>query len=163
VQECYCRLAQLPDVAHVAVPRAYLFTMARHILQRQVERARVVRIETASGIDGWEEEGDPLTPERFAQGRQELARVQAALAQLSDRARRIFIMRRVEGLSQKMIAQTLSSSERLVLSLHYGEGLTASEIADVMETQPKTVEEVLAGVRERITAARLAILDSICG
>jgi hypothetical protein len=25
------------------------------------------------------------------------------------------------------------------------------------------VEEVLAGVRERITAARLAILDSICG
>jgi hypothetical protein len=32
-----------------------------------------------------------------------------------------------------------------------------------METQPNTVEEVLAGVRERITAARLAILDSICG
>ncbi len=68
-----------------------------------------------------------------------------------------------EGLTVKMIAQTLSSSERLVLSLHYGEGLSASEIADVMETQPKTVEEVLAGVRERITAARLAILDSICG
>lgn len=68
-----------------------------------------------------------------------------------------------EGLTVKMIAQTLSSSERLVLSLHYGEGLTASEIADVMETQPNTVEEVLAGVRERITAARLAILDSICG
>ena len=114
VQECYCRLAQLPDVAHVAVPRAYLFTVARHILQRQVERARVVRIETASGIDGWEEEGDPLTPERFVQGRQELARVQAALAQLSDRARRIFIMRRVEGLSQKMIAQTLGVSETIV-------------------------------------------------
>ena len=37
-----------------------------------------------------------------------------------------------EGLTVKMIAQTLSSSERLVLSLHYGEGLTASEIADVM-------------------------------
>ena len=68
-----------------------------------------------------------------------------------------------EGLTVKMIAQTLSSSERLVLSLHYGEGLTANEIADVMETQPQTVEQVLAGVRERITAARLAILESICG
>lgn len=68
----------------------------------------------SSGIDGWEEEGDPLTPERFVQGRQELARVQAALAQLSDRARRIFIMRRVEGLSQKMIAQTLGVSETIV-------------------------------------------------
>ncbi|MBM4111592.1 MAG: sigma-70 family RNA polymerase sigma factor [Phycisphaerae bacterium] len=68
-----------------------------------------------------------------------------------------------QGLTVKMIAQSLSSSERLVLSLHYGEGLTAREIADVMETQPKTVEELLDGVRERITAARLAILDSICG
>jgi DNA-directed RNA polymerase specialized sigma24 family protein len=68
-----------------------------------------------------------------------------------------------EGLTVRMIAQTLSSSERLVLSLHYGEGLTANEIAEVMETQPQTVEQVLAGVRERITAARLAILESICG
>jgi DNA-directed RNA polymerase specialized sigma24 family protein len=68
-----------------------------------------------------------------------------------------------DGLTVKMIAQTLSSSERLVLSLHYGEGLTANEIAEVMETQPQTVEQVLAGVRERITAARLAILESICG
>jgi DNA-directed RNA polymerase specialized sigma24 family protein len=67
-----------------------------------------------------------------------------------------------EGLTVKMIAQTLSSSERLVLSLHYGEGLTASEIADVMETKSQTVEVVLAGVRDRISAARLAILESMC-
>lgn len=114
VQECYCRLAQLPDVAHIAVPRAYLFTMAQHILRRQRERARVVRFETASDMSNWEGEGDPLTPERFAQSRQELARVQAALAQLSDRARRIFVMRRIEGLSQKAIAQTLGVSETIV-------------------------------------------------
>lgn len=68
-----------------------------------------------------------------------------------------------DGPTVKMIAQTLSASERLVLSLHYGEGLTASEIADLMETQPQTVEGVLAGVRERIAAARMAILESICG
>jgi DNA-directed RNA polymerase specialized sigma24 family protein len=68
-----------------------------------------------------------------------------------------------DGLTVKMIAQTLSSSERLVLSLHYGEGLTAGEIAEVMETHPNTVEEVLQGVRARIAAARQAILDSICG
>lgn len=68
-----------------------------------------------------------------------------------------------DGLTVKMIAQALSPSERLVLSLHYGEGLTASEIAEVMETQPQTVEQLIAGVRDRISAARSALLDAICG
>lgn len=114
MQECYCRLAQLPDVALVTLPRAYLFTMARNIVRRQRERARVVRIDPIVDTDFIEQETDPLTPERFAQARQELGRVQAALALLSDRARRIFIMRKVEGLSQKMIAQTLGVSETVV-------------------------------------------------
>ena len=114
MQECYCRLAQLPDVTHVTMPRAYLFTMARHILQRQRERARVVRIESSTDLPEMYEERDPLTPERFVQARQELARVQTALAQFSDRARRIFIMRKVEGLSQKAIAEALGISEAIV-------------------------------------------------
>ncbi|MEC3912416.1 RNA polymerase sigma factor [Sphingobium sp. CR2-8] len=113
VQECYCRLAQLPDVAHVTAPRAYLFTMARNIVRRQRERARVVRLDPLSDLSG-EGESDLLTPERFAQARQELGRVQTALAMLSDRARRIFIMRKVEGLSQKAIAQALGVSETIV-------------------------------------------------
>ena len=57
----------------------------------------------------------------------------------------------------------LTEKKRAVWVLHEMQGLAPREIADVMETQPKTVEEVLAGVRERITAARLAILESICG
>ncbi len=66
------------------------------------------------------------------------------------------------GITVKMIARTLTSSERLVLALHYGEGLTSSEIAEVMETQQSTVDCVLDGVRSRIQAARQAILESIC-
>ena len=44
----------------------------------------------------------------------ELRRVQAALATLSDRARRIFVLRRVEGMPQKEIARTLGVSEAVV-------------------------------------------------
>lgn len=112
MQECYCRLAQLQDVSHITAPRAYLFIMARNIVRRQRERARVVRIDAMFGM--MDADVDPLTPERFAQGRQELGRVQAALATLSDRARRIFVMRRVEGQSQKAIAQELGISETIV-------------------------------------------------
>lgn len=112
VQECYCRLAQLRDVSHITAPRAYLFIMARNIVRRQRERARVVRIDPLAAT--MEAEADFLTPERVAQARQELGRVQAALATLSDRARSIFIMRRIEGQSQKAIAQALGISETIV-------------------------------------------------
>lgn len=114
VQECYCRLAQLSDVSHITVPRAYLFTVARNLAEQQRKRARVVRIESLTDAVEAQLESDPLSPDRFASARQELGRVQAALATLSDRARRIFIMRKVEGLSQKEIAQALGVSETVV-------------------------------------------------
>lgn len=114
VQECYCALAQLPDVAHIATPRAYLFTMARNLLQHQQKRARVVRIESLVERNEPEWECDRPSPERFAAAREELGRVQAALATLSERARRIFVMRKIEGKSQKEIARALGVSEAIV-------------------------------------------------
>ncbi|MDT8760942.1 RNA polymerase sigma factor [Sphingomonas psychrotolerans] len=114
VQECYCRLAQLPEVSHVTMPRAYLFTMARNLAQRQLKRARVVRIEAMTDDGHSEWESDLPSPERIAAAREELGRVQAALATLSERARRIFLMRKVEGLSQKEIAQAMGVSEAVV-------------------------------------------------
>ncbi|MFV3436458.1 RNA polymerase sigma factor, partial [Mycobacterium tuberculosis] len=53
-------------------------------------------------------------PERTVIARDELRRVQAALATLSDRARRIFLLRRIEGMPQKEIARTLGVSEAVV-------------------------------------------------
>jgi RNA polymerase sigma factor (sigma-70 family) len=114
VQECYCCLAQLDDVAHVTVPRAYLFTMARNLAQRQRKRARVVRIEALAETADADWASDQPSPERFAAARQELERVQAALSTLPERARRIFLMRKVEGLTQKEIAQVMGVSEAVV-------------------------------------------------
>ncbi|MGF7146729.1 RNA polymerase sigma-70 factor (ECF subfamily) [Sphingomonas zeicaulis] len=114
VQECYCRLAQLPDVSGIGSPRAYLFTMARNLAYRQRRTATVVRIEPIADTDADHLHSDLPSPERVAVARQELGRVQAALATLSDRARRIFLMRRVEGISQKEIAATLGVSEVIV-------------------------------------------------
>lgn len=114
VQECYCRLAQLPDVSHITLPRAYLFTMARNLAEQQRKRARVVRIETMADATDAQLASDPLSPDRFAAARQELGRVQAALATLPERAQLIFMMRKVEGRSQKEIAQVLGVSEAVV-------------------------------------------------
>lgn len=114
VQECYCRLAQLSDFRKIDEPRAYLFTIARRLAQHQRKRASVVRMEALDDFDGIQVQDDTPGPDRIAAGRQELRRAQAALATLSERARRIFIMRRVDGLSQKEIAATLGVSEAVV-------------------------------------------------
>lgn len=113
VQECYCRLARLHDVTHITQPRAYLYTVARNILQHQLKAARVVRLEALAELD-MEWRSEEPSPEDVVVARSELGRVQAALATLSERARAIFIMRRLEGLSQREIAQTMGVSEAVV-------------------------------------------------
>ncbi|MCP8892061.1 RNA polymerase sigma factor [Sphingomonas faeni] len=114
VQECYCQLAQLPSVSHIVEPRAYLFAMARNLANRQRRRARVVRIEPIAQVESSELASDQPLPDRIAAGRQELDRVRAALGTLSDRARKIFLLRRIEGLSQKEIAARLGVTEAVV-------------------------------------------------
>jgi RNA polymerase sigma factor (sigma-70 family) len=114
VQECYCRLARLTDVTRIAEPRAYLFTIARNIAFEHRRRASVVRFETLSEAGDGDAGIDFLSPDRIAEGRQDLSRLQAAMATLSDRARQIFILRRVEGLSQKAIAEALGVTESVV-------------------------------------------------
>jgi RNA polymerase sigma-70 factor (ECF subfamily) len=114
VQECYCRLSQLRDVSEISEPRAYLFTIARRLAVQQRRQASVVRLETLDGeIERYAWDDTP-GPDRIAAARQELNRMRAAVATLSDRARRIFVMRKVEGLSQKEIAAALGVSETVV-------------------------------------------------
>lgn len=112
VQECYCRIAQLRDVTQVLLPRAYFFSIARNLVHQKVKAARVVRIEAMADFDTLA--SDDPSPERVVFARQEVRRVQAALDQLSDRARRIFVMRKIDGMAQKDIARTLGVSETIV-------------------------------------------------
>ncbi|SNS67086.1 MULTISPECIES: RNA polymerase sigma factor [unclassified Azospirillum] len=114
VQECYCQFAQLSEFSHIAEPRAYFFTTARHLAFRQLRRAAVVRMEAISDTIRDELQNDQPSPEQAAVAREELGRVEEALKTLSARARRIFIMRRVDGLSQKEIARQLGVSEMVV-------------------------------------------------
>lgn len=114
VQECYCRLAQITDVTAISNGRAYLFTMAGNIVKRQHRGARIVPIGVAIDDVHQQIESESPDPERTVIARDELRRVQAALATLSDRARRIFLLRRIEGMPQKEIARTLGVSEAVV-------------------------------------------------
>src|SRR3546814_18215002 len=51
VQEAYAVLVELPDVAHIREPRAYLFTTARSVVLQHVRRSRIVALEAVAEID----------------------------------------------------------------------------------------------------------------
>src|SRR3546814_1130069 len=51
IQETYCQIAGQKGVSHIASGRAYLFTAERSIVLRRLRRARVVSIESDTGIE----------------------------------------------------------------------------------------------------------------
>jgi len=114
IQEAYCRLASLASVDHIESPRAYFFQAARSVALEQLRRARVVRIDTVTEIDALNVELDEPSPERIAGGRRDLARVQRLIAALPERCRRIFEMRKIEGLPQREIARRMGVTENVV-------------------------------------------------
>lgn len=122
VQEAYAILAGLDTVAHIRNPRSYLFQTARSVLLRQLRREKVVRFQTLSEDDQADTPAVGGSPEEMAILRDELRRADALLASMPDRVREAFVLRRVEGLSQKQIAQAMQVSENTV-EKHIGKAL----------------------------------------
>jgi RNA polymerase sigma factor (sigma-70 family) len=116
VQEAYCRIAAMGDASHVTDSRRYLFHTARNVILQQIRRSRVISIEAASGMAELEDASplDLLSPERIVGDRQTLARVEKLIDQLPERARRIFRLRKIDGLSQHEIAAQLGIAEVIV-------------------------------------------------
>lgn len=114
LQETYCRLAALSTTDHIAEPRAYFFQAARSVALEQIRRARVVRIETVSEIEALDLALEDPSAERIVSGRRELERVRGLIAALPDRCRRIFEMRKIEGVPQREIARRLGVTEHVV-------------------------------------------------
>lgn len=114
IQEAYAKLAALDAVDHIVRPDVFFFQMVRNLFIDQMRRARVVRIEAATELDVSSVYTDEPTPERITGARRELAKVTELIEGLPDRCRRVFTMRKVEGLSQKEVAQRLGVSESVV-------------------------------------------------
>lgn len=114
LQEAYCRLSDLETVEQISNPRAYFFSVARNLLLNAIRHARVIRISSITDLElDILDDGQP-SPERVVAGRRELERVRTLLASLPERCRRIIEMRKVEGLSQREIAERLNVTENVV-------------------------------------------------
>ncbi|MBN8769318.1 MAG: RNA polymerase sigma factor [Stenotrophomonas nitritireducens] len=138
IQETYAILAALADVSHVRQPRAYVYSVAQSVVLQQLRRAQVVSIEAVAEIERVAASGEEACPERTASSRQELARIGALIDSLPDKCRQAFVLRRVEGYSQREIAQRMQISENTV-EKHICKGIRV--LMDSMKRDGKDVEE----------------------
>lgn len=114
VQEVFARLLQKDDLAQVESADRYLFVTAAN-LARDYFRYQKVRV--AHPVAGFAEQlhrMDDFDPERILGGRQELDILMAALNEMPERMRNIFILARLENLPRTEIAQRLGISKRTV-------------------------------------------------
>lgn len=114
IQDIYYRLLKLSSVDHIGEPRAYLYQTARNIIIDQMRRKAVVRIDTVQSLDDLAGFDQSPSPERVALARAELKWVLGLIANLPDRCKDVFKLRRIYGLSQAETARSLALSENIV-------------------------------------------------
>jgi RNA polymerase sigma factor (sigma-70 family) len=122
IQESYAILADLDQVDAIRNPRAYLFQVARSVISQHVRRARVVAIHTVGELSELERADERPSPEQVTIDRDELRRLAEAIGAMPAKAQEAFILRRVEGLSQREISQRMAISENTV-EKHISRGL----------------------------------------
>ncbi len=122
VQQVFLRLSQRPEMGAVDNPDAYIFQTAANAL-KDLQRKETVRLRhgglEAAGSGAGEAEGgieprSDLSPERVLLGRQAVSRLAAALRELPERTRDIFMLRCYEGLKHDEIARLHGISVRAV-------------------------------------------------
>lgn len=122
VQDMYAALASLESVDHIRNPRSYAFRTAYSVVRSQFERAKIVSFRAAADYQLDKVFIDSPSPEEVAEEREELRNVTKALDQLPPDVRKVFVLRRVHGYSQREISLHLGISENIV-EKHVGKGV----------------------------------------
>lgn len=143
VQETYLKAYAAEKVTDISHPKAYLFSIAKNIALGELTKK-------SSQITGYIEEckqelaiHTTPTVESELEAQQSLGLYCEAIATLPEKCRRVFLLRKVHGLKQKEIAQTLGISVRMVEKhLRLGTQKCSDYIDDMNNSKEQTGERV---------------------
>jgi RNA polymerase sigma factor (sigma-70 family) len=114
IHDMYVKLIALPSVEQIESPRRYAFRIAYTIVVDHVRHSRIASISAIAEPQALEiAASDPSIEERLS-WRGDLQDLNAVLATLPPLCREAFLLRRVDGLSQRETAARLSISEKTV-------------------------------------------------
>ena len=114
IQETYTRLLSVPSLETIRHPKQYAVRTARAIVIDHVRHSRVVSIASAGRSENLDVPERAANAEERLEFQEEVAAVEEALAELPEKCRMTLLLRRVEGLPQKEVAQRLGISEKMV-------------------------------------------------
>ena len=148
IQEAYAILWKLRDVSHIRNPRTYFYQVVKRLVSEHVRKESLGVAGVPLDVESlsWLEKG--FTPERILSGRQELDRLYRAITRLAEPARTIFIMRKIENLPQKIIAERLGVSEHTVEN-HVARGLRVILLQLSAEDEPDLTAGRSFGLHQR--------------
>lgn len=112
-QEVFTRLSPSEVLDSVESVEGFLFATAANVAVDHGRR-RKVRTDTARAFEDAAEPQDEFAPDRLLEGREELAAIVAALNEMPERMRNIFILFRLENLPRAEIAERLGISKSLI-------------------------------------------------
>lgn len=116
LQEVFVRAFAAEARGPILLPRAYLFRVAKHVSLNEIERRKTAAQDAIEDFDQPAVIGSGNQPgvEQLVDGRQRLALFASAVAALPNQCRKVLILKKIEGLSQKEIAGRLGIAESTV-------------------------------------------------
>jgi RNA polymerase sigma-70 factor (ECF subfamily) len=114
VQDTWLKLDKARSVAAIDNPAGFVTQVARNTVSDHLRKERR-RSEIDREISGLLWEGvDEMSPERMVIGRENLDAVRAALDELPEKTRRIFLMNRIDGIPHRRIAEQMGMTDEAV-------------------------------------------------
>jgi RNA polymerase sigma-70 factor (ECF subfamily) len=130
-QEVYLKIYEAAKTKRPDPVKPYLLTVARNVVIDKVRKDQVVPIEAVADLESMNVATDVPGPERQAQSREELRRLQSAIGHLPPRYREVIVLAQVEGLSGPEIAQRM--------------GITRSAVSHYLKRSVRALADMLYG------------------
>jgi RNA polymerase sigma factor (sigma-70 family) len=110
VQEVFVRLVRQATIESVEQIDSYVFQTAANVIRDRARRHAARHHREHDELSESDLPTNDLSPERVLLGTEQLARAVAALEELPENTRRVFVLRRYEGMRHEQIAAHLGIS-----------------------------------------------------
>ena len=94
--------------------RPFIYMIARNLMADRIRHARVVSIDYVEDLDALNVLSQEPLADQLVSAREDLRRFTAALDRLPPRCREVVALRKIEGLSQREVAQRMGTTEDTV-------------------------------------------------
>jgi len=115
LQQAYVKVLEAARRCEIAYPRAFLLKTTHHLAIDHLRSRRVVPFSALSDAEYLHISSPEPGPERIVIGGNLLSIVLGAIQALPPRCRDIVLLRKIEGLSQREVAQRLRIAEATVV------------------------------------------------